>query len=243
MTPRRWYDIWSTRTIDISHESLLASLLAADGMDTGFGSMPVPSWLTYCERIATTLAMDPSRHSLLEVGCGSGAFLYPFHQQGQRVSGIDQSHALIDIARQYLPNGHFERAFADDFKVAPADFVISMGVFMYFPDLSYASKVIANMARHAETAIAILDIPDMKKKEAAITYRQSGMTTEEYQRKYGGLDHLYYDKDWLTAQLSNAGFQRVWAEDQSIQGYANSAFRFNVFAENATRHGERCKGE
>jgi SAM-dependent methyltransferase len=44
---------------------------------------------------------------ILDVGCGSGMFCQLAAQRGADVDGIDAAAALIDIARQRVPAGHF----------------------------------------------------------------------------------------------------------------------------------------
>lgn len=40
---------------------------------------------------------------MLEVGCGSGVFLRAAADRGARVSGLDASEALLEIARSRVP--------------------------------------------------------------------------------------------------------------------------------------------
>jgi SAM-dependent methyltransferase len=44
---------------------------------------------------------------ILDVGCGSGMFCHLAAQRGADVDGIDAAPALVDIARQRVPTGHF----------------------------------------------------------------------------------------------------------------------------------------
>jgi len=44
---------------------------------------------------------------LLDVGCGAGGAAQLAAQRGAQVSGLDASDAMIEIARQRVPNGHF----------------------------------------------------------------------------------------------------------------------------------------
>jgi SAM-dependent methyltransferase len=226
----KWFEVWSKRTLNTNLESTLQQLLAADGMDTAFGAMTESSWLLFARRVASTLGINEAKHTLFEVGCGGGAFLYPFYQLGHSVRGIDQSESLIDIAQSFLPNGKFTVNFADDFVDEKSDFVLSVGVFLYFSDTDYAEKVLHKMYSSANKAIAILDVPDLSKKEHAERKRRDIMSIEEYQNKYDGLNHLYYDKNWFIRQIEVMGFTKYLIEDQSIEGYENSNYRFNVFA-------------
>ncbi|MGH9600272.1 MAG: hypothetical protein ACRD27_10440, partial [Terracidiphilus sp.] len=42
--PKTWKDVWDARRLDPSRPSVLSRLLAADGMDTGFGSVGEEPW-------------------------------------------------------------------------------------------------------------------------------------------------------------------------------------------------------
>ncbi len=73
-------------------------------------------------------------------------------------------------------------------------------------------------------------MPDATKERDALAFRRASLGEAEYAARYEGLDHLYYEKDWLRGALEEAGFDRVRIEDQTVAGYANGKFRFNVFA-------------
>jgi SAM-dependent methyltransferase len=166
---------------------------------------------------------------LLEIGCGAGAFLFPFAEAGVQVAGVDRSRSLLAAAREALPSGAFVVAVADGFPLVPRyDAVVSCGVFLYFPDLAYAMRVIRRMAAVASAHVAILDVPDARRQVEAIAGRHALLGGEAaYRARYAGLDHLYYDPDWLARALRTAGLVDVQAAPQNIAGYANGRFRFN----------------
>ncbi len=187
--------------------------MAADGLDTGFGSVTEPAWRKFVESVAETLDVGPGSR-VFEVGCGAGALLYPLAENGYIVGGLDQSPALIGYARQAMPEGRFIVSDASALDPAePWDVVLACGVFMHFPDLDYARGILARMAAKATHAIAILDVPDINRKEEAL-----------------GVDHLFYDRGWMFRALAEIGASAVQIEDQKIADYANAPYRFNVFA-------------
>lgn len=227
---RTWADVWNARTLDPSKGTLLAQLMAADGLDTGYGTVGEQSWRAFARTIARRLNLA-SGSSVFEVGCGAGAFLLDFYEQGVRVAGIDRSAALIEFARQAMPGGDFQIGSADAVEVSQTfDGVVSCGVFLYFPSLGYASAVIDRMVSASHGGIAILDIPDLARREAAMAYRRGTLGPDEYERRYAGLDHRFYARDWVREQLAGRGLADVHIEDQQIEGYANAAYRFNAFA-------------
>lgn len=229
MTPR-WKDVWAARTLDPTKSSTLERLMAADGLDTGFGSVTEAAWRAFVTRTAATLGLGKGSR-VFEVGCGAGAFLYPLYQAGCVVGGLDQSAALIGYAGAAMPEGQWIEGDASALDPAEAwDVVLACGVFMYFPDPGYARGVIARMAAKAARAVAILDVPDVARKEAAMALRRGTMGDAEYEAKYRGLDHLFYDRSWVRRVLTEVGASDVRIEDQRVAGYQNARFRFNAFA-------------
>lgn len=224
-----WQEVWERRTLDRTRP-VLEALMAADGLDTGFGDVSAGAWRAFVRRIAARLQLRQGS-AVYEVGCGAGAFLHELDALGCAVGGLDASPALIGFAKEALPRGDFLCAFADALPIEPrVEAVVSCGVFLYFPSLDYARSVLAKMAAKTTRALAVLDVPDLSKQEAALRARRATLGPEEYEKKYRGLDHRYYEKAWLEAELRALGFAHVALEDQAIDGYANGAFRFNAFA-------------
>jgi len=230
---RTWKTVWDERRLDPGRGSVLAQLMAADGLDTGFGSVAEAGWRDFVHRVAGTLGLAAG-DSVFEVGCGAGAFLYELALAGIAVAGADQSAALVGYARAAMPDGRFDVGEAAGLAVVPQfDVVLSCGVFLYFPSLEYASTVIERMAAKARRGVAILDIPDRAKQTHALAERRAMLGPEEYEARYAGLDHLFYEKDWIAGRMETCGLTNIRVEDQSIPGYGNARFRFNAFAARA----------
>ncbi len=226
----RWKDVWAARKLDPTRASTLEQLMAADGLDTGFGNVAEAAWREFVTRTAATL--DLGRGSrVFEVGCGAGAFLYPLHEAGCIVGGLDQSAALVGYAAAAMPEGQWVQGDASALDPAEGwDVVLACGVFMYFSDPGYARGVIARMAAKATRAVAILDVPDVARRDEAMAFRRGSMGEAEYEAKYRGLDHLFYDRSWMKRVLLEVGATGVRIEDQQVSGYQNARFRFNAFA-------------
>ena len=226
---QNWHQVWEARRIDRTRPGVLAQLLAADGMDTGFGSVSEDSWTRYVLAMAETVGIHAGA-SVFEVGCGAGAWLYQLDRLGCRVAGLDGSSTLIGYAREHLPNGHWAVGDAASLELEPQyDFVVSSGVFLYFPSLDYAQNVLARMVAKARRGLLILDVPDLSLREAALAERRR-IAGDAYSARYAGLDHLYYDRAWFHAMLTQLGANRSAIRDQAIDGYMNSRHRFNVIA-------------
>lgn len=100
--------------------------------------------------------------------------------------------------------------------------------FFYFPSLEYAEAVLEKMIEKANSGIAILEVNDYDFKEDALKLRKKHLTEEEYNKRYEGLEHLFYKRDWFykIAQKHNLHCK---IESQIIEDYQNSSYRFNVY--------------
>jgi SAM-dependent methyltransferase len=230
MDEGRWSEVWANRQLDPSKGSVTAQLLAADGFDTGFGNVAEAHWTAYVDQWTAAMEITPET-SVFEVGCGAGAFLYEMHRRGCHVGGIDQSSALIEIAKSVMPDGRFEVADAAELSLEPrTDIVVSSAVFLYFPSLEYASAVLRRMATRAERGVLILDLPDLARRDAAMAHRIATVGGQQaYEERYRGLDHLYFSRNWVEETLTSCGLVEVRTADQNLAGYANGEFRFNAW--------------
>lgn len=220
---KNWKDIWENRHENTSESSILMRLIALDGFDTGHGTISEDAWLQYIDTIKEKLCID-SHTSIFEIGCGAGAFLYYFSENGNNIGGIDYSHSLINIANKYINSNDLSVCEAINLDCQKKyDVIISNSVFFYFPSLEYASNVLEKMLEKCKKSIAILEINDSSKKDIALSIRN-----QNCQKNYDGLNHLYYEKDWFISFAKKHNIV-IKIEDQCISGYDNSSYRFNVF--------------
>jgi len=225
---QNWKDIWNKRQLDPSRGSLLSQMMAANGYDTGFGDIDEQAWRDYVGHVGKVLNVSGVT-SVFDVGCGTGAFLYPYFEQGCKVGGLDYSESLLKVASEVMPTLNTQQGEARNVDIEDQyDVVLSSGVFFYFPDLDYAQAVLERMVKKARRGIAILDIPDLAKKDEAMAIRKGEMSDEEYAKKYDGLNHLYFARDWFVDTLRQLGIEDVRVEDQNVARYSNSQYRFNV---------------
>lgn len=223
---QNWKAIWCKREPGAA-SSPLQALIDLDGFDSGAGRIHEDAWRSYVLEIARRLKMAPG-DSVLEVGCGSGAFLLPLREAGLRVAGIDYSAMLVAAARAAIPDGDFRDAEAVDLVAAPRsyDFVVANSVFHYFADADYADRVLSAMLTAADRAVAVLELPDFERRAEAEATRRALLSEHEYQVKYANLAHLYYRRDFFRNAAHQLGFTAD-IFDQSINGYAQNAYRFN----------------
>ena len=147
---------------------------------------------------------------------------------GNKVSGIDYSSSLIENIQKTIPDMNFCCCEAIKLNVSKKfDVAISNSVFQYFESYEYAKTVINKMLSKVKKKIAILNINDINKKDDAEKLRKVALSEEEYEDKYSGLNHLFYDKSFFidTAKGLNCSTEVF---PQNIEQYGNNPFRFNV---------------
>jgi trans-aconitate methyltransferase len=223
-----WHAVWNKRRLPVAAVSTLQGLIDLDGFDSGAGKIGEAAWRVYVAMVAGRLGIRPA-DSVFEIGCGSGAFLYVLREAGVRIAGLDYSENLVAAARHAMPEGDFRAATAEAFAAVAGeyDFVIANSVFHYFPDLDYARRVVDKMRVAAGRAVAILELPDAVTRGEAEAARRGLLSAEEYERKYAGLSHLYYDRNWFIELAEHHGLAAEIFQ-QDIAGYAQNAFRYNV---------------
>jgi SAM-dependent methyltransferase len=225
-----WYEVWARRALDPQLGSTLAQLLAADGYDTPFTQVDERAWLASVDEWTEVLGID-ARSTIFEVGCGAGAFLYGLARLGCSVGGIDQSPALIEIARGALPGGEFAVGDAADTPVSPrSDFVLACSVFEYFSSEQYVRAVVERMAARATKGIAILALRDAELREAAIAERTASAGGEQaYRQRYEGLEHRYYSRAWIAGVLEDCGLSEVTVAESGHPLHLGPPPRFSVY--------------
>ncbi len=230
---QNWQAVWNRKgadpAVNLRGESLLSQLLVVDGFTSAFGHMgDTQIWLDYVAAQARRLDVCPG-DTLFEVGCGGGAFLYPFWSAGHAVAGCDYAANLVTIAQQAMPDAKLHIAEAIELPAAArADVVVSNGVFLYFPSEAYAALVLRKMVAMAQKSLGIFDVCDLARRDEAIAARKAVLGEAEYAERYRGLDQLYLERAWFGHILADLPV-RVEVDDQAMQGYGNAAYRFNVY--------------
>lgn len=224
----KWREIWEQRAPSGSGIPGLGELIALNGFDSGAGFVSVDAWRANARAIAAHIDLASS-DSVYEVGCGSGALLYALLEIKQvGIGGIDYSHALISAASNAIPAGHFTVGEALETKPELAvDWVIAHSVFHYL-DLVCAEQVLAIMTQKAAKGVAVLEVPDKATRAESEMMRRGKLTPGEYDKKYAGLEHTYFDRDWFSEQAAKHGAKCEIAQS-FIPNSSQSRFRFNAF--------------
>ena len=107
------------------------------------------------------------------------------------------------------------------------DLVFSHSVFQYFPSHDYAKLVLEKMTEKSKNIISLLDVNDIEKEQKYHLVRSQGLEAGEYENKYKGLEHLFYEKEWFISFAKKHNLN-IEIFDQNFKKYGNSELRFNV---------------
>ncbi|WP_314626970.1 class I SAM-dependent methyltransferase [uncultured Selenomonas sp.] len=230
-----WQEIWNKRNshlMDVDRtdkRAMLLELKRINGFDITKEGALYEAFLEKYEAAKEGLAL-PEGGSVFEVGCGAGANLWLFQQDGFRVGGIDFSEGLLAISRDVLREDALCEIVCGEACDLPQeekyDAAFSDGVFHYFPDEAYAEKVLEGMAEKVRGNIVILDVHDAAKKEEFFAFRRK--LDPDYDERYRGLDKLFYDKAFFEAFAKKHGFA-VSFSSLTLEGYWNAPFVYAVF--------------
>jgi len=222
---KKWQKLWDDGKYKTVENSLsLRALLDL----SAFYSITEDAWREYVSAIISKLGRANRNTSLLEIGCGAGAFLRAIESKHE-LWGVDFSEQQIKICRQALPAGYFTvcEACYIDFDSGFFDIVISNSVFQYFPTTDYATTVLQKMLvlLKKNGAGAVLDVADIQYKDAYIEAKRNALGEEAY-RQFPS--QLYYSRE-LFIEFSETNGLVYSIEPQAIAGYSNTPFRFNFF--------------
>lgn len=229
----KWKKIWSDKVYN--NENIeLSELIELDGFDTGFTGFTEQEWKDMTADAAMRSSLK-SGDTILEVGCGGGAFLYCLNAKYDvRVYGLDYSRSLIDVAKKVIPTGYFSVSEAKlySYGLNFFDRIYSHGVFFYFESYEYAFSVLEKCYSGLKVggSLCLMEVNDLSTKAEYLAERQVAFgSKEEYNKKYEGLDHLFFDKKRLSRDLVEIGFTNVQFFDHKIANGSES-FRFNLLA-------------
>jgi len=229
-----WQNIWTKKgQLKNKRERItLPKLLKLNGFNTENGTIKTADWLKYVELISKKIHLHKSK-SLLEIGCGAGALLYPIYKKDIiKLSGIDYSKPLLKIAKNIMPKANFKYAEAKKIPFLDNSFdsIVSNSVFIYFPNYKYAEHVLLEILRimKPKGECLILDINDTSKKYLAEKTRMNKIGKEKYKKMYKDLPQMYFEKEWFEEFAKK---HNLYCEitNQDINNYTNSKWRFNVY--------------
>ena len=174
-------------------------------------------------------------NKVLEVGCGAGAWLFPFYKMGSTVYGIDFLPYLIKCAKSIMPEGKFSVCAADKMALNKErfDLILCNSVFQYFSSAEYANNVLREMLSMLtdDGACLVTDLFCEENKEDYKMFRMSELkiTEDEWDRRYSSADHLYLNREKTRDVCEKMGFDVKIINNMSI-GYNHGRFRFDLLA-------------
>lgn len=217
-----WKEIWAKEKKPVESNSVLAKLISVTGAKERFQQIGEKFWVQEIRKCYKWLGIEPG-DSLYEVGCGAGAWLYPYYSEGNRVGGIDFSPFLIGMSKEYLPKGEFTVGEAIECVAEPQyDCVSSHSTFRYFPDYDYATKVVEIMLKKAKRKVGIFSVPDAAREKEFEAYRRGTLPEGEYEKLYKDLHYLYYSEQFFRSLGDRFGVKI------EIARRIPAAFRFHV---------------
>ena len=220
-----WNYVWNRKyTQYLGHEDLHVS--------AGYDGLSYEEWRKLTRFFISRIGFNDD-DDVLDIGCGSGAFLKEIGSLGS-ISGIDYADDAIAKIKGVLP-GKFEVSEADQipFDNDSFDVVLSFGVFFYFVDLQYAGRVVDEMLRVLRPGgkIFIGEVSSLEKKPLALKMRaETDEDREKHRVSSKNLDHLYYPISFFEdiARVNNLGFELIREDVPELSFYFNSPYRFSV---------------
>ena len=228
----KWKEIWNRRKpvtdgLAGDWEHVYLELKRLNGYDVMEGGLPLDSFLNFHAGLIELLDLTPGK-SVYEVGCGAGANMYLMQREGMIVGGADYAEGLIETARAVIPDARELSAMeaADIPTDEKYDAVYSGGVFSYFPDHAYATRVLERMLEKSRYAIGITELHDRAKRQDYLAFRRANIPN--YDERYEGLGRLFFRRELFEDFAREHDLQVVFPALQ-MADYWNEPFIFTCF--------------
>lgn len=238
-----WKNLWSQRYANPEildskdRRDIFLELKRANGFDVLDGGLTYEALMEqynqikqrlFCpERYGEVTDKKLSEGGVYEVGCGSGANLYLFENEGIRCGGLDYSEQLVKSAKRILRTEDITCDEAVNLSTElKYDAVLANSVFSYFTDEIYARNVLEKMYKKANNVIGIIDIHDIEKKNDFISYRKK--IVKDYEKRYENLPKFFYSKQFFV-DFAESHNMAVAFTNSAIEGYWNNDFVFNCY--------------
>ena len=227
-----WKTIWNRRkpvTGGLSGDQahVFLELKRLNGYDVMGEGIPLDSFLNFIAGLMEHLDLTAGK-SVYEVGCGAGANLYRMAHEGLTVGGSDYAEGLIETAHAVVPNAREMGAMeaADIPTEEKYDAVYSCGVFSYFPDHAYATRVLERMLEKSRYAIGITELHDRAKRQDYLAFRRANIPN--YDERYEGLGRLFFRREFFEDFAREHDLRLVFP-NLEMANYWNTPFIFTCF--------------
>lgn len=234
-----WKKIWQSRSVietdklNSNYEELYGALKRVNGFDIIDGGLSIKSLIEQHENIQRVINGyfgESTLFSIFEVGCGSGANLILFAKEGHACGGLDYSSNLIETAKKvFVDQADIQLDIDEAINLSTDikyDVLFSNSVFSYFPSLEYAFEVLEKMYNKSRGMIILIDIHDLEKEEAFISYRKR--IIDNYEERYKNLDKLFFPKSFFEEFAKQKGME-IRFEESNVEGYWNNDFVYNCY--------------
>lgn len=230
-----WKTIWGKRSVDEKilktedKKQIFLELKRCNGFDVMEDGLTYESFEEQKNEMENWLSGKGKKEikGIYEVGCGSGANLFLFEQDGIACGGLDYSETLIESAKKVLQSNDLSCREAIDTSVSPQyDAVLSNSVFSYFKDEEYAYGVLEKMYQKTAYSIGLIDIHDAEKEAAFLAYRKK--FTPDYEERYKNLPKFFYRKEFFE-NFAKEHQMDICFTDSHMKGYWNNEFIFNCY--------------
>lgn len=229
---KNWYQFWDER--GKSHPD--SDPIAIDGWDYGISQMGKIEADELREQVSHELRLSP-QSKFLEVGCGAGMYLLPLSKKVASAVGCDLAESMLKRAHQFKEQLVVQVAEASylPYPSSAFDAILVYSVFHYFPSDDYARQALRELYRVCQSngRIWIGDVPDISKKQQALAHREKLMkqnTPKWIWPNIGPLEQRFYDQDFFI-QFAEEVCCNYRLIQQSVKGYLQGRYRFNVFIE------------
>lgn len=223
---RVWQEIWATK----GHRAR-GPLHRTDGYDLLTSRQF--EWLV--RQIVQPLRIR-SGQSVLECGCGAGAFLAVLMKlhPNLRVAGIDYSRSLLALAIRRIPGCFLYGDISSIPFILSESFnhVVSFGTFIYLASPSQATRALEEMIRATKPGGRLLigEVSDAAKRRLAEQLRAKTHATRRTVAP-GNPDHLYLHKSFFLRIAARHGLQVriVDHSDLDLAYWATAPYRYSVY--------------
>ena len=227
-----WKTIWNRRkpvTDGLSGDwaQVFLELKRLNGYDVMGEGIPLDAFLNFNAGLVELLDLAPGK-SVYEVGCGAGANMYLMQHEGMIVGGSDYAEGLVETAQRIVLEARELAAMeaADIPTEEKYDAVYSCGVFSYFPDHDYATRVLERMLEKSRYAVGITELHDRAKRQDYLAFRRANIPN--YDERYEGLGRLFFRREFFEEFAARHDLRLVFP-NLEMANYWNTPFIFTCF--------------